>query len=632
MKRRFFSLITGAFVLSVGLAACSEASPTTLPATPTPSPATTSSASVGPTVASKPTVQDRPPTIKSVTAANKVGQYEKVELTVDLQASPTNPFDPDQVDLQGVFTGPDGQAHSVPGFYWQDYTSRLDNGKENLAPTGQPTWKVRFAATMPGQWSYFVAVKTPQGTSRSPVAWLDVIASTNPGYLRVSSKDPAYLEFSNGTPYVAVGENVGWYKNGGTYDYEGWFKQLSSHGANFARVWMASWSMGLEWSDTGLGDYSRRLDRAWQLDRVFDLAAQDNIYLMLSLLNHGAFNTSTDLEWAKNPYNAALGLGGPCAAPQDFATNQQARQLFQRRLRYIAARWGYSTHLLAWEWWNEIDWTPLAQTALLKPWIAEMTTALRGWEAYPHLKTTSYAKSFDEKIYQMPEIDLVQRHEYSPQDGLATFPRNMKPLQTFGKPVLYAEYGGMGQDTTSLDKTGLHLHNGQWAGLMTKGAGTAMPWWWDTYIEPLDLYGLFSGPASFVKGEDLAGEHYQPLQVATGSTDYSALILKSDQRVLGWVKSSQFSYEALKSNYEQALSQALKNKQKLDNYQPTYPPISGASLPLPDLKPGDYEVEWWDTGGKGVIKTNHLTATDASTRLPLPTFQQDIAFKLILQN
>ncbi|HEX2911596.1 MAG TPA: hypothetical protein VH186_12370, partial [Chloroflexia bacterium] len=405
-----------------------------------------------------------------------------------------------------------------------------------------------------------------------------------------------------------------------------WFQQMASNGANYARIWMASWAMGIEWSDAPLGDYTKRLDRAWQMDQVFDLAEQDNIYLILSLLNHGAFSKTTNSEWNKNPYNAAL--GGPCAEPEDFATNPQARELFKRRLRYIVARWGYSSHLLAWEWWNEVDFTPISNRALLKPWIEEMTTALRQWEGNPHLKTTSYGRSIDDVIYRMPEIDLVERHEYSPQDPINTFSRNMGNLKSFGKPALYAELGISGDSPDGgLDKWGVHLHNGQWASLMTKGFGTSMNWWWDNYVDPLNLYPLFNGLTAYLKDENLAATHYQPERLATRTDKYSALIMRSDKRILGWVKSGTYSYQSLKEQYEAFLN---AGKQKNGPFVPAYPAIDNASLTLDNIRPGAYKVEWWNTQGKGLIKTDRVEATTGSLTLPVPGFDQDLAFKLIL--
>ena len=54
-----------------------------------------------------------PPAVVSVEAnAEQVGLYEKVELRLDLDASFTNPFDPDQIDLCAEFTAPSGMHTS----------------------------------------------------------------------------------------------------------------------------------------------------------------------------------------------------------------------------------------------------------------------------------------------------------------------------------------------------------------------------------------------------------------------------------------------------------------------------------------------------------------------------------------
>ena len=51
----------------------------------------------------------------------------------------------------------------------------------------------------------------------------------------------------------------------------------------------------------------------------------------------------------------------------EFATNPDAQRLWEQKLRYIAARWGYSTNLFCWEWWNEVNWTPLAARTFWPP-------------------------------------------------------------------------------------------------------------------------------------------------------------------------------------------------------------------------------------------------------------------------
>ncbi|HZG65868.1 MAG TPA: DUF5060 domain-containing protein [Herpetosiphonaceae bacterium] len=585
-------------------------------------PAASTSTTVPSTTTTSPAATTSPVKINSVQAnALSIGRYEKIELSLDIEATYQNPFDPAQIDVRADFVAPDGQQWSVPAFYWQDYESTLTGGTEILAPRGEPVWKVRFTPTQEGQWSYSISAKTPAGSNATDPARLDVTPSDRHGFLRVDRRDSAYFAFDDGTPFVAIGQNVSWYGKGGTHDYERWFGKMHANGANFARLWMASWAMGIEWSDTGLGDYTKRLDRAWQLDRVFALAEQNDIYLMLSLLNHGAFSATVNPEWNQNPYNAAL--GGPCATPEEFATDKQARELFQRRLRYIAARWGYSPNLLAWEWWNEVDWTPLAPRAILAPWIEEMSGYLATLDPYQHLRTTSYGQTPDDAVFDMPQIDIVQRHVYETQDPSQSFPQGMVQMRRIQKPALYGEFGtGASGADSARDREGVHVHNGVWAGIMTKGSGTGMTWWWDTYIDPLDLYGVFAGPAAFLKDEDLAAAGYRPGNDRVVNGNAAALLLKSPTRVLGWVKNKDYSYNALQL-------QSTSPSAGGTDTGPSFTPVASAVLPILGIAPGSYQVEWWDTRGKGLLKTETIDAADGTARLSIPDLERDVAFKLI---
>jgi len=52
-----------------------------------------------------------PLALKGVTAsATQVGRYEKLELAADLTATYDNPYDPEDVALDAVFTAPSGSS------------------------------------------------------------------------------------------------------------------------------------------------------------------------------------------------------------------------------------------------------------------------------------------------------------------------------------------------------------------------------------------------------------------------------------------------------------------------------------------------------------------------------------------
>ena len=276
--------------------------------------------------------------LAAAAAPRSVARFDRFQATATLTPEPQNPFDPAQADVHAVFVDPSGGQHRSIAFWYQPYERALVNGREQLTKTGTPSWMVRYTPPRPGLWHWWWEARTPKGTTWSAPRTLHVDPGERPGFIRRSTADERYLVHDDGSPYFAVGENLAWYDKRGTYAYDSWLGQLAAQGANYARLWMPSWAFGIEWSDTGLGDYTNRLGQAWQLDTVMDTAADRGIAVELSLLNHGAFSTAFDSEWAANPYNAAN--GGPLATPAEFFTSPEARRLFEQRIRYIVARSG----------------------------------------------------------------------------------------------------------------------------------------------------------------------------------------------------------------------------------------------------------------------------------------------------
>src|SRR6266481_9445051 len=115
-----------------------------------------------------------------------------------------------------------------------------------------------------------------------------------------------------------------------------------------------------------------------------------------------------DSNWAINPWNAKN--GGFLATPEEFFTNPRARALTRAKYRYILARWGYSTHVLAWELFNEVEWTDAIRNQhadTVAAWHREMAAFLRQQDPNRHLITTSS----DTKIPGLYEaMDYVQPH------------------------------------------------------------------------------------------------------------------------------------------------------------------------------------------------------------------------------
>jgi hypothetical protein len=502
-----------------------------------------------------------------------------IETRCEVHVEAENPF---ELEVWGDLELPDGGVASVPAFLGRDFTRALsDAGVEQLTPAGEASWRVRFAAPAPGRYRW----RWRYEDQTTPWQSLDVGAALGHGFLRRSPEDPTRLNFDDGTPYVALGENVAWADARGTYAYDDWLGKLAAQRSTYARVWMAAWGFGLEWDH--LGRY--RLDHAWALDQVLDTARADGLSVMLTMQEHGAFSTTWNSIWQENPYNAAN--GGPLERPGQLFDDEKARRLFKQRLRYIVGRWSAYPQLLAWELFNEVDLTDSEDPARLAAWHVEMAEYLRSMDPNHHLVTTSLAGR-DDSLFELPALDLAQLHLYG---NVGSLPERVKQLERFGKPVLAAEVGvsaASGDDTLALDPSSYGFHDSLWSGLLSGSIGTGMSWWWDSVVEPKNLYPHLAPAAQLVDGVRLerlkacAAEASPPLQV---------LALCGPQG-LAWIKGRSAPH---------------------------------ATVTLTGLKDGAYRVQWIDPYGGPGPEGGTATASGGRLTVSLPDFRRDLALRVM---
>jgi hypothetical protein len=486
-------------------------------------------------------VRPGPVTRESVrSSAAEVGQYEKLELTVTLRAAYSNPYDPDQIAVEGRFTAPSGRAVVVPGFHYQGYTrSRSTEDGEVLTPTGRGGFKVRFAWGEVGEYRFTVMARERGKARTVGGGTFTVRASAARGYVRRSTSAPHYFQYDSGASYFAVGENLCWPNEPGTYAYDTWLNRLADAGGNYTRLWLdPHWNeLGLEkraesaGDGNGLGRYDPRA--SWRVDYLLELARQRNVRVMLALLSFNSVDATGEYGgWADSVYNRAN--GGPCRQPAEFFTNPTAKRLFKRRLRYLVARWGCSPAVLSWEFWNEVDLATGYNSAQVAAWHAEMADYVRSIDPWQHLLTTSFANTEgDPAVEALPQLDYVQSHSYGSHDVAGTIGQvTTQKLAACDRPHYFGEFGiDAYPDSYRYDPDGIHLHNGLWSAALSGSAGTAMTWWWDNYVEPRNLYYHFARIAAFVADVDWVRENYQPgrvvsVEFAAGVTPkYSPLTL-----------------------------------------------------------------------------------------------------------
>jgi hypothetical protein len=451
-----------------------------------------------------------------ISLTDQMTQYEKFEVFVDFTATYDNPFDPADIALDARVKSPSGKILNVPGFLSRPYTRELKNGQEYLNPAGKPSWHIRFTPVEQGQYDLKIQVRDRSGQIEAPTNFT-AVAARSPGFVRVSPNDNRYFAFDNGQPYFPIGANVCW-GGRGTYDFDDWFKRYGDAGCNYARLWLSpQWStFALERPgkpEEGLGMGQFDLANAWRIDYVLDLAATNGLRLMLCTESYNVLREKDAYpQWDSTPQNVKN--GGPLQHASDFWTNAEMDRLFQNKLRYLVARYGYSPYLFSWEFWNEVDLTTGYRTAPVRDWHQRMGRALREMDPYRHLITTSFSNTDGDKaIDTLPELDYVQTHHYNNPDLPLAIAKAQAQKAAYGKPHLVGEIGADAEGARAKDDPeGLQIHDPAWASIMLGYAGTAQPWWWDSLIAPKNLYPLFSGMARFTAGINWPGEKFKSIK------------------------------------------------------------------------------------------------------------------------
>jgi hypothetical protein len=562
--------------------------------------------------------------------------YERIEFAIAPDRVPDNPFDPNQADLRAVVTTPSGRRLVVPGFWFQDYRRSIRNPEaqgveriEVLDPVGPPEWRVRFSSGEVGPHRFTFELHESGNVRRPGEYTVTLRRGAGRGYIRISPRNRNYLEDATGRTFFPIGENLCMYeRKEGTYYYDRLLDKLAKAGANYVRLWQEYYvsnnpnapsapgdagftGFPLETTVTGLGRYD--LASAWRLDTVANACERLDMYWQIASEMVVWWERKLAYRWQRNPYNAVN--GGPCEKPADYFTNTRARELVRRRLRYNVARWGWASHLAAWELWNEVDNLDGFDPAANADWHREMGGYLKEIDPWRHLVTTSWR---DRRMFALPQIDIVQGHSYfGPEYDAAQYSLQDTDhlMRGFGKPFFFGEQGIEGP--VSVDPEGKHFHDTIWATALSGAAGTGLYWWWHNYIEPYNLYRHYKPLAQFVRGIDFAAHEWKAPALSRPNLPVTLNVygLVAPDRALLWI------HDPLA--FRITGGKAVRG-----------PDQSGASANVVGLGEGLYDVEWWST------TTGEIVARDSRDVRPLrhfgygielnvPEFWGDVAARII---
>lgn len=242
-------------------------------------------------------------------------------------------------------------------------------------------------------------------------------------------------------------------------------QKLHQHEMKFAKLMMTPWGYQIDWSETGWRNYQGRQRQAFMVDSIFRMADSLGIFLQLAFSIHNELNFGYPAEdWTSNPYN--ISNGGCCTNAWEFFSHPGVLSAFRNRLRYLSARWGYSTKLFAWELLSEADNFPWYRQhqQVIANWSSLMAAFLCSKDPAARAVSVGFAlSSNNHQVWLSDHIHFSQLHHYTytPDIEGEIAALHAAYIKSFGKPVLTGEFG-LGHDGDSLviwDPEGLAMHN-----------------------------------------------------------------------------------------------------------------------------------------------------------------------------
>lgn len=584
-------------------------------------------------------------TVEQWTLPSKIEKNRRFDSRFRLSREYFNAFDPEeiQVDFE-VRRSFEETGRRFPAFYTLDYRNELSFTRETWYPTGAPYWSLRYLPQTTGAHFIRLHVRDRKSSITTPWRNFTVMDSKLPGPVGIHPENPRYLRFADGTPFWPIGINMhtnidlrseqtfqfGHRPDRGIADYQDYFEAAGSNGVNSVEIWLASWSLAIEWNMLNFGMYGvgrYNLVNAAKLDLLLELARKNGIYVHLTLDNHGKISSRTDPEWALNPMNLksdyVAANGGFLEHATQFYSNEEAWKCYSRRNRYLAARYGADPTIWGVELWSEVDLTDDFRAHYNdKSALRWHERAAREWKSLAsarHLMTTHVCGTYHrnihyQELWKLPELDYVVGDGYRDAkhqivDFLQGGSQAIK--KTFpGKPYIVTEYGGT-PGAGAFGNIRADIHGGIWSAFFLEYAGTPLLWWHD-FIHVHQLYGHYRGLAEFIRDIDRADPALNPVPVTVSAKEAQALALAAPEQFYAWIVEC-----GAMRNYPDKPDQAAKR--------------SGLRLAAPDLKvlkAGRYRVDFYNTVTGESMGSAEIDYAGGALELDLPEMQIDMALKM----
>lgn len=511
-----------------------------------------------------------------------------------------NPFLEWELKIDAIFTHLETQNEILqPAFYYEDFTAysnplftpadgtcytdaeynRLGGWERKAIPY---SFLVRFAPPKIGSWMYQIRLETPDTIIWSPATFFEVNSGKFKAPVEVAS-NKRFLQQGEKS-ILPQGMNAAWAEGNPNFDaelfeyhsfevsgvtyympeyyrtvhvtprvqdrYRKLLSRFADQGVQIFRLIMAPTGSDIEWEK--LGDYSDRMNLAYELDKTLALAEERDLLILWDLAIHYTFKKNvyyiSKWDWvdADGTPSYAYKKAFDLKEPIDFFKSEACKKYYKQRLRYILARWGYSNNIALFELMSEIsnigsdvdDGNSFynQNTAVYEAWQREMGSYIKSFHnGEKHLLTASYSGEInpsDRTFFQNPDFEVISSniYDFGQPDFNLFFPhyvsrtflnedpaasnRNVYTLRTNSdssvvfdqKPLIFSESEPAQALRVLGEKTSIETNRFIWEASFS-GLALCLSWsnWYDT-----SNYEIYGKVARFFENIPLNAENWHP--------------------------------------------------------------------------------------------------------------------------
>lgn len=370
-----------------------------------------------------------------------------------------------------------------------------------------------------------------------------------------------------------------------------------------------------------------RADWSNNWEHFFDSAEAKGIYVLPFFTGWMNWNSTSPNTWDKNPFNSAN--GGPANSPTEFfRKDSPTQELYLNWFRAVVGRWQKHKNIVAWEVItevNNINGITEGDGVYLFEQLAKVAR-----EADPQQRPIS-ASLADigewPSFYSDKALDIL---DYHPYPYIATLDLGRKLLADvsrlrtkYDKPVIIGESdlntlppdGNQGSGT--LPNAQIGIKHAIWSEVVSGTMNGRALYWEDSYgmyfsslgWPYVEKYAAIELPAArFVDGVSFAG--FKPLTAGL-TAGITGAVLGDESMVIGWYRDATCEPPTWKM-------QPVVSKQTV-------------TITVPGSA-SSWRVDFYDTTtGTRILSSASLSRQGSTVTVPLPDFQDDIAFKLYSQ-